>query len=130
VLLIVGSMVPATPTLADALEATGAVRVVATSADPVAAIADAADLAPDVVLVDRFVGLGDGLDVARHLHRDVPRVGIVVRTPWPLSDEHDALRAGASATVDAAAAPTALVAAIRDASNRSVFDTSRPGGAT
>jgi hypothetical protein len=48
----------------------------------------------------------------RHLHGDLPHAAIVVRTPWPDADRHDALRAGAAATVDIAATMDELAAAI------------------
>lgn len=119
--LLLGNLGPGASVIAGALGATGRIVVAGTSSDPVTGIEDAALLSPEVVVVDRFVGLTNGLAVARHLHGDLPHAAIVVRTPWPDADGHDAGRAGAAATVDIAATMDELAAAILAADPR------RPG---
>ncbi|WP_022930216.1 response regulator transcription factor [Patulibacter americanus] len=110
--LLLGNLGPGPRVIAGALGATGRIVVAGASSDPVTGIEDAALLTPEVVVVDRFVGLTNGLAVARHLHGDLPHAAIVVRTPWPDADRHDAGRAGAAATVDIAATMDELAAAI------------------
>ncbi|WP_210495628.1 response regulator transcription factor [Patulibacter sp. SYSU D01012] len=117
VFLVLGSLGP-TAGLGAALAATGRFVVVGASSDPVLGVDLAAEAQPDVVLVDRFLGLADGLAVARHLHRDAPRAAIVLRTPWPEPDRHDAARAGAATTVDVAAGTDELAAALLAAGAR------------
>jgi hypothetical protein len=116
--LLLGNLGPGAPVLAGALGATGRIVVAGASSDPVTGIEDAALLAPEVVVVDRFVGLTNGLAVARHLHGDLPHAAIVVRTPWPDADRHDAGRAGAATTVDVAATVAELADAILAADPR------------
>lgn len=113
--LLLGRLGPEASSVARALTRSGRVIVVGTTSDPFQGIEDASGLRPDVVLVDRFVGLADGLVVARHLHRDLPHAAIVLRTPWPDADRHEALRAGAHTSVDAAATADELLIAIDDA---------------
>lgn len=115
VFLLLGNTGPHASTVADALVASGRIATVGSSSDPVQGVEEATTLAPDVVVVDRFVGLADGLVVARHLHADRPSGGIVLRTPWPDADRHGAERAGVRATVDVAATIDELVRAILDA---------------
>lgn len=117
VFLMLGSLGP-NAGLATALTATGRFVVVGASSDPVMGVDLAADAQADVVLVDRFLGLADGLAVARHLHRDAPRATIVLRTPWPDPDRHDAARAGAVSTVDVAASTDELAAVLLTAGAR------------
>ncbi|WP_022929395.1 response regulator transcription factor [Patulibacter americanus] len=116
-LLVLGGIGLAPPALTEALEHDGEVVVVGTTTSPVQAIELAQTLQPDVVLVDQLLGLASGTIVARHIHGDVEHTEIVLRTPWPDADRHDAERAGVFATVDVAD-PAAVVATTIAAAGR------------
>jgi CheY-like chemotaxis protein len=112
VFLLLGTIGPEASRVSRALARTGRVVVVGASSEPLEGIEHATAVRPEVIVVDRFVGLVDGFAVTRRLHSDLPDRGIVLRTPWPEADRHEARRAGAHATVDAAATTDELVAAI------------------
>jgi DNA-binding NarL/FixJ family response regulator len=72
------------------------VEVVGAAADGDEALALAADLRPDIVLMDLRMPRCDGVEATRRLHEDLPDVRVVVLTTY--SDDRsviDALRAGA-----------------------------------
>ncbi|MFF3061866.1 response regulator [Streptomyces sp. NPDC057909] len=96
------------------LEAEPDLTVVGESGDGLAAIADARDLQPDVVLMDIRMPRLDGVEATRRIleTRSAPRV--IVLTTFDL-DEHvlDALRAGASGFLVKDGPADALVEAIR-----------------
>lgn len=112
VFLLLGSTGPQASVVADALAADDRVAIIGISSDPMQGVDAVADLAPQVVVIDRFVGLTDGLVVARHLHRDVPHAAIIMRTPWPEADRHGAIRGGVDTTVDAAITAADMARAI------------------
>jgi len=116
--LLVGGIGPGARDLTDGLEEDGRVLVVGAAPDAVLGIELVLDLRPDVVLVDRHLGLTSGLVVVRHVHGDLPRAEVVLRTPWPDADAHDARRAGAFVTVDVAASPAVVAASIVAAGER------------
>lgn len=83
------------------------VEVVGTAADGEEALAMAAELHPDVVLMDLRMPRCDGIEATRRLREQAPEVLVIVLTTY--ADDHsviDALRAGARGylTKDASAA--------------------------
>jgi DNA-binding NarL/FixJ family response regulator len=116
-LLVVGGIGPDPAALTAALEHHEEVVVVGTTMSPVVGIELAQTLQPDVVLVDQLLGLASGTVVARQIHGDVEHAEIVLRTPWPDADRHDAERAGVFATVDVAD-PAAVLATTIAAAGR------------
>jgi DNA-binding NarL/FixJ family response regulator len=96
------------------LEASGDVDVVGEAGDGEQALALAAELRPDVVLMDLRMPVMDGLEATRRLLAapDGPRV--LVLTTFDL-DEHvyDAMKAGASGFLLKDVRPEQLVAAVR-----------------
>lgn len=115
--LLSGGLGPGTTHLAGALERTGLITVIGISSDPLLGIEEVAVLRPEVVLVDRFISVADGLVVARHLHHDIPLAAIVLRTPWPHTDRHDAERAGIRSVVDSAIGASALARVLQIAAD-------------
>lgn len=100
--------------LRDALAREAGIEVVGEAGDAAGALAMAARLAPDVIVLD--IGLPDlnGIDLARRLKADGSRARIVALSAY--SDQrfvNEMLRAGASAYVTKSAAGTELVRAIR-----------------
>jgi DNA-binding NarL/FixJ family response regulator len=116
-LLVTGGIGPGPLALTAALEQGGAVLVVGATTDAAEGIALAQVLEPDVVLVDQLLGLASGAAVARQVLGDVRHAEIVLRTPWPEADRHDAERTGVFAIVDVTD-PAVVVAAAIEAAGR------------
>ena len=70
------------------LEAEDGIEVVGEAGDGVAGLARAAELAPDVVLMDVRMPAMSGIDAARHMAEQVPATRVVMLT---VSDEEDDL---------------------------------------
>ncbi len=87
-----------------------------------AAIAQARQLLPDIVLMDISLPDMDGFEATRQIKRALPNVAILALTMHE-SDEYffKMLNAGASGYVPKKAAPTDLVAAIRTVHDGGVF---------
>ncbi len=87
-----------------------------------AAIAQARQLLPDIVLMDISLPDMDGFEATRQIKRALPNVAILALTMHE-SDEYffKMLNAGASGYVPKKAAPTDLVAAIRTVRDGGVF---------
>lgn len=80
------------------------------------ALTSAAELLPDVVIMDLRLGDGSGLDATRALRARHPRMGIVVITMYAGDEQlFGALEAGASAFVPKNAPADEVVAAARHA---------------
>ena len=93
------------------------ITVVGTAADGKAAVHAAAELAPDVVLMDVRMPEMDGVEAAAILHRRAPEVRVVMLTTF--DDEEyvlQALRAGASGYLLKDLPATELAQAVRLAS--------------
>ena len=97
------------------LEAEADLRVIGEAADGVSAIEAAAELRPDVILMDVRMPRLDGVEACRRLV-DACGAKVVVLTTFDL-DEHlfASVRAGASGFLLKASPPDELVAAIRAA---------------
>ena len=79
-----------------------------------AAVDLAADLHPDVVLMDVEMAGGDGITAIARLREVAPRVRCLVLTMFDLDDYVlEALRAGAAGFLLKTTEPTALIAAVR-----------------
>ncbi|MCU1487076.1 MAG: degU4 [Actinomycetia bacterium] len=79
------------------LELAGGFEVVAEAGDAWAAVALAASVRPDVVLVDLLMPGRDQVDVIGEVRRANPEIGVVVLTGWVVEGERDrALADGAS----------------------------------
>lgn len=128
-LLVTGGIGPGPTALATALELDGDVLVVGATSDAVEGIELAHLLQPDVVLVDQQLRLAVGTAVARHVLSDDHHAEVVLRTPWPEADRHDAERAGVFATVDVGD-PVAAVAASIAAAGHEGRRTGRDDAAT
>ena len=98
------------------IDATGDLHVVGEAADGRQAVALAADLAPDVVLMDLSMPGMDGVEATRELLRERPDSVVVVLTSF--SDQPrvaEALKAGAVGYLLKDCDPRDLIAAIRSA---------------
>jgi len=98
------------------IDATGDLHVVGEAADGRQAVALAADLAPDVVLMDLSMPGMDGVEATRELLRHRPDSVVVVLTSF--SDQPrvaEALKAGAVGYLLKDCDPRDLIAAIRSA---------------
>jgi len=98
------------------IDATGDLHVVGEAADGRQAVALAADLAPDVVLMDLSMPGMDGVEATRELLRQRPDSVVVVLTSF--SDQPrvaEALKAGAVGYLLKDCDPRDLIAAIRSA---------------
>lgn len=96
------------------LQAAGDIEVVGEAADGAQAVATAAQLTPDVVVMDvRMPGL-DGIEATRRIVADRPETRILILTTFDL-DEYavEGLKAGASGFLLKDVPPAELVAAIR-----------------
>ena len=88
-------------------------EVVGCVADGDALVESLARLRPDVVVVDLFIPPGSGLELCRHIKRVAPEsVVIIVSASTDADVAREALREGASAFVNKAAAGDDLVPAI------------------
>jgi len=98
------------------LEAMGDIEVVAEAEDGQAAVSLAAQLRPDVAVVDLTMPRLNGVEAIRQIKRDVPSVEVVVLSVHD-SEAYvvQALRAGAAGYVLKRNAATELAAAIRAA---------------
>jgi two-component system response regulator NreC len=98
------------------------VEIIGEAGTAAEALASAADLEPDVILMD--IGLPDksGIDATREIKAQLPKVAIVALTIH--EDEEyffKMLEAGASGYVPKRAAPEELLTAIRAAANGEVY---------
>ena len=102
--------------LAALLEASDGILVVGQAADGRAAVAQARETAPDVVLMDLSMPVMDGVSATRHLLDAVPDAKVVVLTSF--SDRarvREALEAGAVGYQLKDGEPSELLAAVRSA---------------
>lgn len=98
-------------------------RLLAPSCEVVGCVADGdalseslARLQPDVIVVDLFIPPSNGLEICRHIKQMAPEtLVIVVSASTEAEVAKEALRAGASAFVNKAAAVDELVPAIQAA---------------
>jgi DNA-binding NarL/FixJ family response regulator len=89
-------------------------EVVGEAADGDEAVAEAARLDPDVVLLDLVMPRGGGLEAIRRLHRSGERPRVIVLTSFAGDDQVvEAVRAGASGYLLKDVPPAELEAAIR-----------------
>jgi DNA-binding NarL/FixJ family response regulator len=98
------------------LASAGDIDVVGTAADGAAAVDQAHELAPDVILMDLSMPDVDGVEATRRLLEDAPDRRVVVLTSF--ADQSiilSALDAGASGYILKDAAPDELIAAVRAA---------------
>jgi DNA-binding NarL/FixJ family response regulator len=96
----------------------GECDVVGTAANGRALLSAAANLRPDVIVVDVTMPLLNGIDAARQLKRDLPDTRIVFLTMNEDADvAAEAFRAGASAYVLKRSAGAELLTAIREVMN-------------
>jgi len=109
------------------LELAGGFEVVAEAGDACAAVALAAAVRPDVVLVDLLMPGRDKVDVIAEVRRANPQIGVVVLTGWVVEGERDrALAGGASEyLIKAPDLMATLVPALRGAAARVVADAER-----
>lgn len=90
------------------------IEVVGECADGPAAVRMAADLVPEVVLMDVEMPGGDGITATRQIHQGYPGVRVLVLTTFDLDDYVlEALRAGASGFLLKTTPPRALIAAVK-----------------
>jgi DNA-binding NarL/FixJ family response regulator len=88
--------------------------VVGTAADGRQAVSLAAQLHPDVVLMDIRMPVLDGIEATRQLHAAPESPKVLVLTTFDLDDYvYDALRAGASGFLLKDATPEQILAAVR-----------------
>jgi DNA-binding NarL/FixJ family response regulator len=91
-------------------------EVVGRVTDPGALIDEARRLEPDVIVVDLFMPLGNGLELCRQLKNAVPQTKTIIVSAWNDAEiAKEALRAGASAFLGKMRAADHLVPAIQDA---------------
>jgi DNA-binding NarL/FixJ family response regulator len=100
------------------------VEVVGSAADGDEAVALAADLLPDIVLMDLRMPRCDGVEATRRLHERVPAIKVVVLTTY--ADDRsviDALRAGARGYLTKDAGGAEIRRALRQVlDNQAVID--------
>ncbi|MCW2560076.1 MAG: two component transcriptional regulator, LuxR family [Mycobacterium sp.] len=96
------------------IDAEDDMRVVGQAADGVEAVALAASLSPDVVLMDVRMPVLDGIAAARRIIADRPAAKVVILTTFDL-DEYafESLRAGASGFLLKNTRPEELLAGVR-----------------
>jgi DNA-binding NarL/FixJ family response regulator len=91
----------------------GGIDVVGEAPDGVAAVAQAATLAPDVILMDIRMPLLDGIEATRQIVGGDPAVRVVVLTTFDLDEYvYEAVRAGASGFLLKDIPPADLVHAV------------------
>jgi DNA-binding NarL/FixJ family response regulator len=101
------------------LDVTPDMRVVASVADGRAALAAAAELDPDVVIMDYRLPELDGVEVTAEMRKVCPKAAVVVLTASVEREEHEALlEAGAVACLTKDRELEEIVGAIRDAAGR------------
>jgi DNA-binding NarL/FixJ family response regulator len=101
------------------LDAEADFEVIGTASDGEQAIAAAATLTPDVVLLDLAMPVLDGLQALPRIRAELPAARIVIFTGFddgPLVDQ--ALTTGADAYLEKGASVNALVSLLRDLRNR------------
>jgi DNA-binding NarL/FixJ family response regulator len=92
------------------------VDVVATAANGAQALAVAATVSPDVILIDLTMPVLDGLDAIRRIHRDHPGIRILVLTTYAEEDAvRAAIEAGASGFLTKDTGRAGILLAIRAA---------------
>lgn len=104
------------------------IKVVGAAANGEIGVSMAADLKPDVVLMDITMPVMNGLDATRAIVREQPDVSVIILTMH--SDEDlltSAKKAGAQAVLNKAIDPDELEAAIQDAASEVVPDKSGLG---
>jgi DNA-binding NarL/FixJ family response regulator len=90
--------------------------VVATAVNGAQALAVAATVRPDVILIDLTMPVLDGLDAIRRIHRDHPEIKILVLTTFASDDSiRAAIEAGASGYLTKDADRATILRAIRAA---------------
>jgi DNA-binding NarL/FixJ family response regulator len=100
--------------LAAILGAAGFVEVVGQAADGPVAVRQAAEPAPDVVLMDIEMPGGDGLTATRRILDRRPKTKVLVLTTFDLDEYiYQALRAGASGFLLKTTAPARLAEGIK-----------------
>jgi DNA-binding NarL/FixJ family response regulator len=100
------------------LETAPGVTVAGEAADGEAAVAVAARLRPDLVLMDIRMPVLDGIEATRLIVKAQPKVRVLVLTTFGLdSYVYEALRAGASGFMLKDAAPEEIKAAVRIVAN-------------
>jgi DNA-binding NarL/FixJ family response regulator len=96
------------------LEAEADMTVVGEAEDGERAVAEAARLRPDVVLMDVRMPVLDGIEATRRIVRATPAARVMILTTFGLDGYvYDALRAGASGFMLKDAPPEEIVAAVR-----------------
>ncbi|GAA0796710.1 response regulator [Spirilliplanes yamanashiensis] len=100
--------------LAGMLGAQPDLTIVGEAADGAAAVRLAADLTPDVVVMDVRMPTMDGIEATRRIRRTEPAPRILILTTFDLDEYvYDALRAGASGFLLKDAPPGQLAEAVR-----------------
>jgi len=100
------------------IEADEALLVVGEASDGAEAVARAAALRPDVVLMDVRMPLMDGIEATRRLRATSSDARVIILTTFGLDDYVvDSLRAGASAFVLKESPPERILAAIHEVAN-------------
>jgi len=101
--------------LRDLIETDDKLRIVGEAADGESALEMAAELQPDVVLMDINLPMLNGLQVTRQLKEEVPEIGVVMITGYDDDEQvFHAFRAGASAYCAKDITPEALIRVIYD----------------
>jgi DNA-binding NarL/FixJ family response regulator len=101
------------------LDVTPDMRVVASVADGRSALEAAAELEPDVVMMDYRLPELDGVEATAAMREMCPRAAVVVLTASVEREEHEALlEAGAVACLTKDRELDEIVGAIRDAAGR------------
>ena len=96
------------------LEAEPETTVVGEAGDGDDAVAAAAELRPDVVLMDIRMPVLDGIEATRRIVRDHPATRVLILTTFGLDNYvYDALRSGASGFMLKDAPPEEIAAAVR-----------------
>ncbi len=105
--------------LRELIECDGALDVSGTAGDPGAAVAAAARVAPDVMVIDpRLPDVDAGIGLIAHLRNEYPAMRVLVMS-WADAMEHAAVARGADGLLDTSVAPDDLLAAIASVGRRS-----------
>lgn len=98
------------------LESSGKIKVVAEAADGAEAVEQAAQLKPDVVVMDVKMPRMDGLQATRAMRAQAPGMRVVLLSMYSATDlDESVFKAGATAFVPKQVAATELLPAIRAA---------------